>query len=269
VGGLICANLAAARNLQGFLNKRFGSRIQIWGCMLEGIDTFRRSRFVTTNQILRRAVGGVTVVALLAGVNRTAAEEPDPGSTSGLDCEAVVAAPEVNDGTRLARLLKEASLAPGVGDVVRLVRSGTDTSVVIAHVQASDHTFKLRPEDIEHLNDHGVPDSIVASMIVRRAELRAQAPQVRPHSPVIHPPQPVIAETVKFVRAPTPQKSPQSSSVTVIGRSDLQRGLSYRNHFYSARNFYSGTYGRAYASYNRYCGHGPVFRGTHGPRFRR
>jgi hypothetical protein len=221
---------------------------------------------MNVNRIFSRVSLGVIGVALCLSAIHVSAEETgsDPMELSRSQTPSAV--PVIPEGSRLARLLKEARFSSGVSDIVRLNRAGTDPAVLIAHVQASDHARKLRPEDITHLKDNAVPDSVIASMIVRRAEVRTTTPSVSPPTPTLQGSPSTASATVTIVQASQRRATPPVSTVTVIGRSDLSRGLSYRNHFYSSRNFYSGTYGRVYAAYDRYSFRSPWYRRGHGTR---
>lgn len=203
------------------------------------------------NGMLGRAGWGVMTVALSISLAHASAEAPGGALTSD-DVAASHAEPcTPQKEPRLARLLREASFSPGVSDVIRMTKSGTDTPILIAHVQASDHAYKLRPEDIFHLNNNEVPDSVIASMIVRGAELRAKEPPVPPSAPLAPAQQPCVSAKVSLVSSGNRTVPRPASTVTVIGRSDLRRRLSNRNHSYSSRNFYNGIYGRGYPAYDR------------------
>jgi len=223
---------------------------------------------MNVNGILGRASLGVMAVALSVCFAHASTEAASTTLSSNGAPANDTARSAAQEETRLAKLLKEASFSPGVSDVVRMTRSGTDTSILIAHVQASDHAYKLRPEDVVHLNDNEVPDSVIASMIVRGAAVRSQIPPVPPAVQPVPPSQPCASPTAIFVSAPKRSVPRPASTVTVIGRSYGTRGVSYRNHFYSARNVYSGTYGRGYSVYDRYSHYDSSYRRGGGGRHR-
>lgn len=212
------------------------------------------------NGILSPACVGMLAVAFGISFAHASSESGQVEPMSSRVKQPQVTRSENGKEARLAKLLKEASFSPGVAAVAKMARSGTDTSILIAHVQASDIAYKLRPEDIVHLNENDVPDSVIASMIVRGAEVRAQTPPLPQPVQQVQAPSPSASATVVFVPAPQPVFRAPASTVTVIGGSHASRGLSYRSHYYSARNFYSGTYGRTYASYGSYSYYGPSYR---------
>jgi len=172
-----------------------------------------------------------------------------PSSQTASTSNVVAAVP---DNSRLARLLAEARYSAGVREVARMADSGVDTTILTAHVIGSEIPYKLRVEDVTHLRESGVPDSVITAMIDRGTELRSKAspaPRVQWVDPA--PPAP----TVVFVPAPRPPPAP-ASTVTVIGGSNIQRGLSYRNYYYSYCNYRSPrTYGSVYASFGNYKGY--------------
>jgi len=162
----------------------------------------------------------------------------------------------VSDGlqdSRLARLLKEASLSQGVVEVTRLAELGSDNSVLLAQVRGSDTAYKLRPEDIAHLRDHSVPDSVITAMIERGAELRARTPPVPPPAPAVPVVQAPPSSTVTYVPAEKTCRIQPASTLVIIGRSSLRSGLSYRNYYYSPRHYFSSRpYNSVYASFGNY-----------------
>jgi hypothetical protein len=180
-------------------------------------------------------------------------------SSSGTVEENLSASRTAANGTRLAKLLSEASFSTGVAEVAKMARSGADTAILIAHVQASDTPYKLRHEDIKHLDENNVPDSVIASMIVRGAEVRAKTtPAPQPVQPV-QASQPSPAATVVYVSPRERTVRRPASTVTFIGGSCYGRDLGYRTHYYGTRDFYSGGYGRVHSSYGAYSYCGPSY----------
>ena len=204
----------------------------------------------------------VAALSLSLALPHTRASSSEP-STEESEGKVVVSggseeAPAV-DNPRLAKLLKQASFASGVNDVAEMAEQGIDESVLSAHVLNSEATQRLRAEDIAHLRKYGVPDDIVGLMIERRAENRERQAREASEAKASAPAQQANqAPTVTIVPGPSRLTSP-ASTVTVIGRSDLDRGLSYRRYYYSPRNYYSprrtgsiyGSFGN-YKSYGRY-----------------
>lgn len=67
------------------------------------------------------------------------------------------------------------ALRPEVDEVVRLVESGAGEEVTRAYVGASSVAYDLTLDEVIYLRDVGVPDSVIAAMMRRGGELRAQA----------------------------------------------------------------------------------------------
>lgn len=212
-------------------------------------------------RILRVALVGVfAMVVATPSSPALAGDELASNSLQEPDANAEAAPQSVNN-PRLAKLLKEASFSPGVSDVARMAKLGVDAELLIAHVKNSEKLYKLRPEDIAHLKDQAVPDAVITAMIERGAELRAQ-------------PVPTVETTqsqpqagwgfsepnkVVYVAAFTSPTITPASTVTIIGRSDLRRGLSFRRYFYTPRSYYasyraSGGRYLSYGAYSRYYG---------------
>ena len=59
-----------------------------------------------------------------------------------------------------------------LAEVIKLVDSGVDESVLMAYVTNSTHPFNLGVEEIIYLNDIGVPGSVVTAMIQRDEALK-------------------------------------------------------------------------------------------------
>lgn len=218
----------------------------------------KTNRFPSLREGLKRLPVAfcTSLVCATTGLADAATASRDTGAGGNVES----GTPEDN---RLARLLREASFSPGVSEVAKMAQAGTDVSVLTAHVLKSDTPYKLRAEDLAHLRTHEVPDSVITAMIERGAEVRAEKrwrsdlPQPAPVPP---------APTVTVVRAAKPPLPPVST-VTVIGRSDIDRGLSYRNYYYSPRNYHSPwRYGSVYASYGNYVRYGAGHLRGHGAR---
>jgi len=203
----------------------------------------------------------IPAVVLAAGMTlaiQALGEEAGAPVADGESASPASRDPASKGRTRLARLLKEASLSPGVVDVGRLGAADAGELVLLAYVNHSETAYRLRAEDITYLREHAVPDSIIAAMIERGAILRerqtsaAPAPQpVPPVQNIIHAaPQP--ANTVVFIPAPASVPAQPVSTVTVIGRSYPRRGLSRWNRPY----VYSrpGQWRNNYPSYSTYLG---------------
>lgn len=59
-------------------------------------------------------------------------------------------------------------------DVVRMVRSGTSVSEVVARINSSDSGFQLYAEDVRSLRNRGVPEVVIHAMFVRQTGERLQ-----------------------------------------------------------------------------------------------
>lgn len=69
-------------------------------------------------------------------------------------------------------------LRPELAEVVRLVDSGIGEEVVRAYVSTASHAYDLSLEEIVYLRDLGISDGILAAMMRRGGELRAEAAQL-------------------------------------------------------------------------------------------
>lgn len=65
-------------------------------------------------------------------------------------------------------------LRPELAEVVKLVESGAGEEVIRAYVSSGAVAYELSLEEIVYLRDIGVPDGVIAAMMRRGAELRAQ-----------------------------------------------------------------------------------------------
>jgi hypothetical protein len=62
-----------------------------------------------------------------------------------------------------------------LAELIKLANAGVEEGVMLAFVTNSTSTFNLAAEDIIYLKDIGVPDPVVASMILRDQAIRGQA----------------------------------------------------------------------------------------------
>jgi hypothetical protein len=109
-----------------------------------------------------RLLGGLLVGGMLAG------------ATPLLAATAEVSAP-VQDAPKSA-----VRYPSGVADVVKMLDAKVDEKVIKAYVQNSPVAYSLNADEIIALKRHGVPDDVVAAMLARGAEVRAQAAKVSP-----------------------------------------------------------------------------------------
>lgn len=207
-----------------------------------------------TNRILCRAALGMLMVAVSVRLAQATEDGDDAAPTGGEpQCGNGGTMTPVLDNSRLARLLKDASLSRGVTEVTRMAESGTDESVLLAQVRNSDTPYNLRSEDIAHLREHNVSDSVITAMIERGGELRARVPPTPPPVPTVPVVQAQASSTVTYVPAVKPCTVRPASTLIIIGRSNLRSGLSYRNYYYSPRRYFSSTpYNSVYASFGNY-----------------
>ncbi len=104
----------------------------------------------------------------------TAAVEP-AAVTNDVQAADESAAPEGGSAPGILRAERTLPpLKPELAEVVKLVESGAGEEVVRAYVSASNVPYDLSLEEIVYLRDIGVPDSVIAAMMRRGGELRAQ-----------------------------------------------------------------------------------------------
>ncbi len=65
----------------------------------------------------------------------------------------------------------------GVNNVLKLQRNGVDRGVIMAYINASDVAFDLSADEIQKLDDEGVPPTIVVAMIDHGESLRNSSPR--------------------------------------------------------------------------------------------
>jgi hypothetical protein len=87
-----------------------------------------------------------------------------------------------------------------VADVIRLVTSGVDQSVLMGFVTNSANLFNLSSDEIIYLNDLGVPSGVVEAMLQRDRFLKEAAASV-----AVAPPAPLPSEEIA---APQPPPAP-------------------------------------------------------------
>ncbi|MBL9139330.1 MAG: hypothetical protein JNK85_25905 [Verrucomicrobiales bacterium] len=124
------------------------------GCGAKTVGGADRSADLGTNQ------GGTTSVAAIE----------TPGSTTNTSVATAVEAPIVRRSEK-----SNVTLRPEIDEVVRLVESGAGEEVTRAYVGASSVAYDLTLDEVIYLRDVGIPDSVIAAMMRRGGELRAQA----------------------------------------------------------------------------------------------
>jgi hypothetical protein len=111
----------------------------------------------------------------------------------------------------------------GMSDIIRLVKSGVDESVVLAYIEASAIPYSLSIDDILYLNDLGTPQAVITAMLKHGNELRQAAaktvdePEIKPAT-VAEPVTVTKPEAVEPVPAvqPAPPANPGPAPSPVI-----------------------------------------------------
>jgi hypothetical protein len=69
--------------------------------------------------------------------------------------------------------------APGVDEVLKMVKAGVATDVIVNFVENSMFPYRLEPSDLITLKEQNVPDSVTTAMLKRGAFVRERIEQVR------------------------------------------------------------------------------------------
>jgi hypothetical protein len=77
--------------------------------------------------------------------------------------------------------------APGVEEVLAMLKAGVSKEVILAYVQSSTRPYNLAGSDLIALKKAGVPDELTMAMVKRGAELRLQAMNSQPGSRLTGP----------------------------------------------------------------------------------
>src|SRR5690349_3418285 len=110
--------------------------------------------------------------------NRSVADQPCAAGTQGTE-SALPDAP-------IKPVSDKNTLPPGIhasaqlSEIIRLVNSGVDESVILAFVRNSPSAFNLGAEEIIYLNDIGVPGAVVTAMLQRDQAIKASGPVSSP-----------------------------------------------------------------------------------------
>ncbi len=75
------------------------------------------------------------------------------------------------------------NISPGVMDLVKMSDAGMDSAVIKSFVENSSTGYSLKTDEIIYLHNHGIPDSIITTMIQRGGELRAQTAPAKAVNP--------------------------------------------------------------------------------------
>jgi hypothetical protein len=143
------------------------------------------------------------------------------------------------------------SLSADLAEVVKLVNSGVDDSVVLAFIQNSSAAYHPNADEIIKLRDLGVSSPVISALLNRGGELRAQSARAQSQASLafVAPPAPASSE------APPPGSGyvvqgdypAAASSVVYIGANPV---YTYGSGYYYG---YSGCY---YPSYGYSSGYG-------------
>jgi hypothetical protein len=205
-------------------------------------------------------LAGAMAGATLLGVNAALDKQNDYSGTAPV-------ANEVKDtnSTRKTAPRKETGqtktqpedvkFSAGIGEIVRMVKSDTDSSVIQAYVENSPIAFYPSAEEIIYLHQLGTPPAIVSALIRHGGELRARAAQAykenraanaQPNSPTIVAP------------------AAQAPSAVAAYNGYPDYGYNYATYSYGAYPYYTYPYYNTYSywspfyyaySYPRYCGY--------------
>ena len=152
--------------------------------------------------------------------------------------------------------------SPGLNEVVKLYDAKVDPEVIKAYIRNSRSICNAGANEIIALKDHGVPSDVIAGLLQRDGELRAQAMQAGQAPPAAPPPAysaqyPAAANTTAV--APTYDYQPSYPLDYTYGYPYYDYGYpSYGYSGYSGWPYYwpglsFGFYGgRYYHGFNRY-----------------
>jgi len=103
----------------------------------------------------------------------------------------------------------------GVGEVVKMLDAKVDSGVIKTYIENAPVAYRPSAEEIIALHQRGVPSDIVAAMLRRGGEVRAQAAPAQPIAPTAVAPVPAtyaVAPAVNYV-APVQTVYPAYSDV--------------------------------------------------------
>lgn len=99
--------------------------------------------------------------------------------------------------------------SPGIEEIIKLVESGIDESVLLVYVENLSLRIKPTPEEIVYLRDIGTPESVIEALI--RQSASPDAPMV-----VSAPEQPAPSQTVENRASVVITAAPQVTHQTVV-----------------------------------------------------
>ena len=109
-------------------------------------------------------------------------------------CAMVLAIPAVSGQT--------VGYSSGVGEVVKMLDAKVDSGVIKTYIENAPVDYRPSVDEIIALHQRGVPSDIVAAMLRRGGEVRAQAAPAQPIAPTFVAPVPAtyaVAPTVNYV----------------------------------------------------------------------
>lgn len=115
----------------------------------------------TTNAVTNAAAAAATTNAAVLATNETAG-----AAASGTNAVASV----TNNQTVIVNKVEPTvptglKLSKGVEEVIKLAQSGVSETVMLLFVEKSEHPFDLDAAEIVYLNDIGIPQTVIASML--------------------------------------------------------------------------------------------------------
>ena len=127
-----------------------------------------------------------------------------------------------------APALDQSSPAPfstGLAEMLKLLDAGTDVGVIKAYIQNSAVAYQPTADEIIALHQRGVPSDIMAAMIQRGGQVRAEAASAQPVAPApaapsAPAPSSLTQGTVPPLGTQPPQATPppQETSGTVVSQ---------------------------------------------------
>src|SRR5258706_10516898 len=96
---------------------------------------------------------------------------PAQDSTQGKS----VAAGVENEASKTKPPIKATSLSPGLDEIVKLKKAGTDDSVLLTFIENSTIAYHPSAEEILQLRESGIPAPIIVAILKRGGELRQRA----------------------------------------------------------------------------------------------
>lgn len=129
------------------------------------------------------------------------------------------------------------NLSPGLAEVIRLLESNVSEEVLIAYIESARFAFKPSVDEILYLNDLGVSDKVITTLLNRSKETEALA-QTAPQqtNAVAAASQPVtevsnaVTETAAEIQAPAPGAATEIAVIeepeTVVNINYFQEPLS-------------------------------------------